>query len=88
MKVEEKKHFPPKAILSRLALNESGFVFDPVTGKSFTINETGMALLGLMRQKDNLKDILKAVVADYQVDAREAERDILEFSAHIWKIVR
>jgi hypothetical protein len=83
-----KSPFPPKALLGRLALNESGFVFDPVTGKSFTVNETGMALLRLMRHKDNLKDLLKAVEADYQVDTREAERDILEFSAHIWKILK
>ena len=85
---KERNPLPPKALLERLALNESGFVFDPVTGKSFTVNETGMTLLRLMRRKDNLNALLKAVEAEYLVDAREAERDILEFSTRLWDLSR
>jgi hypothetical protein len=28
----------------RLALSESGFVFDPVSGQSFSVNETGRVI--------------------------------------------
>ena len=37
--------FPKQALFNRLALSGSGFVFDPVTGNSFTVNTTGLSIL-------------------------------------------
>jgi hypothetical protein len=37
----------PLDVIKRLAVNDSGFVFDPVSGKSFSTNETGKAILKL-----------------------------------------
>lgn len=69
------------ARLQDLALSESGFVFDPYTGATFTANATGLAVLqglrdGLSRAEvvdrlnqqfvtDSLSDQLESDVGDF-----------------------
>jgi hypothetical protein len=36
--------------LRGLAISDSGFLFDPITGMTFTVNETGRAILDLLKQ--------------------------------------
>lgn len=71
--------------MQRLAVNENGFVFDPVTGNSFTVNSTGLRLLRLLQQNKDLVEIAATVQSEYDADPREAERDILEFVALLRK---
>jgi hypothetical protein len=42
----------------RLAVSESGFVFDPVSGQSFSVNETGLVVLHLAQQEQDLDKLL------------------------------
>ncbi|HEY9052170.1 MAG TPA: PqqD family protein [Gammaproteobacteria bacterium] len=67
----------------RLALSESGFVFDPVSGQSFTVNETG---LDILRQLQHFADILKTrdyLVEHYDANGQDIERDLDDFLATI-----
>lgn len=70
---------PAPDILHRLAISESGFVFDPASGHNFTVNETGMKLLRLLQQNTRLDQLLEALSEEYEGDPREMERDVLEF---------
>ncbi|MBI1865627.1 MAG: PqqD family protein [Nitrospirae bacterium] len=76
---------PSQEALQRLAVSENGFVFDPVTGNSFTVNSTGLRLLRLLQQNKDLVEIAATVQSEYDADPREAERDILEFVALLRK---
>ena len=76
---------PPPDLLRRLAVNESGFLFDPVSGRSFTVNESGLALLRLMRQGLPLPEIVTRVTGEWAVEPRQVERDLLEFAAALRK---
>lgn len=69
--------------LQRLALSESGFVFDPVTGHTFTVNETGLAILRQLQQGAALDGVVEAMRRDFAVDAQAAERDIIEFASYL-----
>ena len=71
---------PETAVLQRLAISETGFVFDPVNGDSFTLNGTGLVLLRLFQRKNDLAQVVADVVVEFDVSEREAERDILEFA--------
>ena len=71
---------PPADVLGRLAVSESGFVFDPSTGHNFTVNETGVALLRLMQKGLRLDQLLAALAEEYDGEPREMERDVLEFT--------
>jgi len=72
--------FPPLTNLQRLAISESGFVFDPVSGHNFTVNETGLTLLRLLQKSTELENILTELSQDYEVSQREAERDVWGFA--------
>ena len=71
--------FPPLEVLNRLAVSESGFVFDPSSGHNFTVNTTGLAVLRLLLKFQNLDQILQQLQADYDAEPRDIERDVVEF---------
>ncbi len=72
---------PESTILQRLAISETGFVFDLVNGDSFTTNNTGLVLLRLFQRLNNLQQVVAQVASEFEVSEREAERDISEFAA-------
>jgi len=75
----EQTILPDAMSLQRLAVSESGFVFDPVSGHSFTVNETGLAILRAL-QKDRRVDALKDTLqSEFEVDSTTLDRDLLEF---------
>ena len=71
--------FPPADVLNRLAVSESGFVFDPASGHHFTVNETGLVLLRLLLKSPRLDQVLDTLGNEYDADPREMERDVIEF---------
>ena len=71
--------FPPADVLKRLAVSESGFVFDPASGHNFTVNETGLLLLRMLLQESRLDQILASLGDEFAADPREIERDVIEF---------
>ncbi|MDD4964154.1 MAG: PqqD family protein [Gallionella sp.] len=72
--------FPKQALLTRLALSDSGFVFDPVTGNSFTVNTSGLSILRLLQKTEDWTDIIATLQAEFEVSYSVAERDVLEFA--------
>lgn len=72
--------FPPLSKIQRLAVSESGFVFDPVSGHNFTVNETGLAILRLLQKNTEVEPVLAHLEQEYDVSQRDAERDVLEFA--------
>lgn len=75
--------FPPLNSLQRLAISESGFVFDPVSGHNFTVNETGLTILRSLQKSTELVPLLNMLTNDYDVSPRELERDVLEFAGEL-----
>ncbi|MFY9260350.1 MAG: PqqD family protein [Gallionella sp.] len=72
--------FPKQALLTRLALSDSGFVFDPVTGNSFTVNTSGLSILRLLQKTEDWRDIINTLQEEFEVSYSVAERDVLEFA--------
>jgi hypothetical protein len=72
-------------VVKRLAINESGFVFDPVTGRSYTINETGLSVLKRFTSDDNEESVFKQLAFEYGIDTSEIKRDIAEFVIELRK---
>lgn len=65
--------------IRRLALSESGFVFDPGSGQSFTVNETGLLLLRQLQKSSDIETILDTLNEQYIGDRQEIRRDLEEF---------
>ncbi|MBX9952829.1 MAG: PqqD family protein [Candidatus Obscuribacterales bacterium] len=45
---------PTRDRLSQLAVSETGFIFDPQTGQSFSVNQTGLIVLDLLKRGSSL----------------------------------
>lgn len=86
--MKSSESIPEANILQRLAINESGFVFDPVSGHSFTTNESGIALLQVMMHERKLPSIIKKLKETWDVDSKLAERDLFEFVAELRKALK
>jgi len=42
-----------------IAISENGFVFNPITGDSFTLNNTGIQILTMLKSGKTIDDIKK-----------------------------
>jgi len=76
---DDQNLLPEAKALERLAISESGFVFDPVSGHSFTVNETGLDILRSLQKNRSLDRLQQRLSAEYEVDATTLDRDLLEF---------
>ena len=65
--------------LSGLAVSETGFVFDPVTGHTYTLSCTGLLALRLLQQGRSMAEIRDALLQRYDVQRDVLDRDIDEF---------
>lgn len=65
--------------LNRLAINDEGFIFDPETGNSYTVNEVGLFILKQLKEGKSESEILDALVENYEVEREEAEKDLIDF---------
>ena len=69
--------------LSQLALNDEGFVFDPATGDSFQVSETGLVILKALREGRSDEEIGRALSEKYEVEAVDALRDVADFRSSL-----
>ncbi|MFI3219611.1 MAG: PqqD family protein [Methylococcales bacterium] len=63
----------------RLAVSESGFVFDPVSGQSFSVNETGLVILHLAQQEQDLDKLVEQLAEQFDASILEINRDVQDF---------
>lgn len=70
-------------ILENVAISDTGFLFLPNTGETFTLNEQGREIFRLMQQKLTNEEIFEAILNDYDVERPQLERDFDDFFAQL-----
>jgi hypothetical protein len=65
--------------LRALALSETGFVFDPRTGHSYSVNGTGLAVLAALREGLSLPDVVRRVQEKFESADAAVEEDVAIF---------
>ncbi len=65
--------------IKSLVINESGFTFDPFTGETFTLNETGALIIRHLREDVPLLEISGKLAKEFKINSEEAYTDVLEF---------
>jgi hypothetical protein len=65
--------------LKDLAISESGFLFDPYSGATFTLNNTGKFILQLLQEGKGIEDIESALRERFAVVDDDLRSDIYEF---------
>ncbi len=64
--------------LKDLALSDTGFVFDPYTGATFTTNATGLAILHALREGLSRSAIIERIRERFDVHG-DVDSDLTEF---------
>jgi len=69
--------------LSHLAINDEGFVFDPTSGDSFQVSQTGLLILSGLRAGKADEEIAQSLAEKYEVSLEDAQRDVADFRASL-----
>ena len=64
-----------------IAVSESGFVFDPTTGDSFSLNRIGLEIIELLRQENASDEIIGELLKKYDVDKGSLEKYFYDFTS-------
>jgi hypothetical protein len=65
--------------LKDLAISESGFLFDPYSGDTFTLNKTGKFIFQLLTEGKGIEEIESALGKRFEVGEEDLRSDIYEF---------
>lgn len=70
--------------LSELALSDSGFVFDPMTGHTFTVNPSGLHILRWLKDNLDPDEIARRLADTFELEMGEdPARDVQDFLAQL-----
>lgn len=64
---------------AHLALSENGFLFDTVTGHTFTLNKTGTFIVRRLMEGADPGEIPARLAEAFEVDLEVAGRDVASF---------
>jgi hypothetical protein len=62
-----------------IAISESGFVFDPDSGDSYSMNPIGLEILSMMKEGKEQGDIFNFVLKKYDVERDTFENNYYDF---------
>lgn len=65
--------------LRELAISESGFIFDPRSGATFTGNATTVEILRGLIDAQSKQEILASLVQKFSVGDHDLQRDLADF---------
>ncbi len=64
-----------------IAVSESGFVFDPTTGDSFSLNKIGLEIIELLKQGKTDVEIVPGLLEKYDIDKGSLDKYYYDFIA-------
>jgi hypothetical protein len=62
-----------------IAISESGFLFDPTGGESYSLNELGLEIINLLREKRSNQEITSLITDKYDVEKDDFEKYYYDF---------
>lgn len=68
-----------KQRLSHLALSDEGFLFDPTSGHTYTLNSVGTLILKKMIEEYSFDQIVESMIEVYDVPKDVLCRDLEQF---------
>ena len=68
-------------IKPNIAVSDSGFIFHPNTGESFSMNPMGIQIFNLLHEGKSFEEIRTDIRDEYDVDNTTFEKDFQDFTA-------
>jgi len=66
-------------IKKNIAISDSGFIFNPDTGESFTANPIGLEILDMLKGGKDFEAVRKQLLEKYKSDKDTLEKDYYDF---------
>jgi len=66
-----------------IATSEAGFIFNPSTGDSFSVNQTGAEILALLKQDIPRENIISTITEKFDISSNQAEKDLEDFISQL-----
>lgn len=66
-------------INKNIAISESGFIFNPSTGDSFSTNHIAQDVIRLFQSESTLDEVILAIQEKYSIDKQTLEKDLGDF---------
>ncbi len=66
-------------VSENLYFSEKGFLFDPATGLTYSLNKTGAFIFQRLRQGLDASEITEALINKYGIDPKMARDDLRDF---------
>lgn len=62
-----------------LAISENGFVFNPTTGDSFSVNELGGLIINEIKAGKSKSEIIETISQEFNAEKSTIEKDFNEY---------
>ena len=62
-----------------IALSDTGFLFNPSTGDSYSTNPIGLDIIRELKDGSSPKEVLKFILEKYEVEESRIEKDLGDF---------
>ena len=69
-----------------IALSESGFIFNPATGDSYSVNQLASDVLGMLKDDKSLTEVKREIQDKYEVSASSLDEDLHDFTTHLQQL--
>jgi len=66
-------------INKNIAVSQTGFIFNPITGDSFSTNPIGREIIAMLNEGKDQNTIQEELLKRYTVDEATLEQDITDF---------
>jgi len=73
-------------IKRNIALSDSGFVFDPSSGDSFSTNPIGLEIIKMLKEGKATQEIKTSIVKKYMIDEVSFEKNLYDFVEMLGKL--
>ena len=76
-------------VKKNIAISESGFLFNPSTGDSYSVNPIGQDILKLLKDGKDDAQVIAHVLNNYMTDQNAVEKDLYDFKnmLEIYKLI-
>lgn len=66
-------------INKNIAISDSGFIFNPTSGDSFSTNQLGIEVITLLKEGKSIDQVITSLTEKYDVEKSRLEKDLGDF---------
>ncbi|HBH05813.1 MAG TPA: HPr-rel-A system PqqD family protein [Flavobacteriales bacterium] len=66
-------------VKKNVALSDSGFLFNPSSGESYSVNPIGQEIIKMLNEESSEEEIIATLLEKYNVERDTLEKDIRDF---------